>query len=76
LPLIAKAPLGSGGTGNAFLRNVPAAKSMKMRRTTAACTSLVTRSPRVDNLGKGASGSTVQNMNIMLGFDEGTGLDG
>jgi len=30
----------------------------------------------LDNLGKGASGSTVQNMNIMLGFDEGTGLDG
>ena len=30
----------------------------------------------LDNLGKGASGSTVQNMNIMLGLDEGTGLDG
>ncbi len=30
----------------------------------------------LDNLGKGASGSTVQNMNIMLGFDEATGLDG
>ncbi|MGD8810368.1 MAG: N-acetyl-gamma-glutamyl-phosphate reductase [Gammaproteobacteria bacterium] len=30
----------------------------------------------LDNLGKGASGSTVQNMNIMLGMDEGAGLDG
>lgn len=29
---------------------------------------------RLDNLGKGASGAAVQNMNIMLGFDEGTGL--
>lgn len=29
----------------------------------------------LDNLGKGASGSTVQNMNIMLGMDEGAGLD-
>ena len=29
---------------------------------------------RFDNLGKGASGSAVQNMNIMLGFDETTGL--
>jgi N-acetyl-gamma-glutamyl-phosphate reductase len=29
----------------------------------------------LDNLGKGASGSTVQNMNIMLGIDEGAGLD-
>ena len=28
---------------------------------------------RLDNLGKGASGAAVQNMNIMLGFDEGTG---
>ena len=27
-----------------------------------------------DNLGKGASGAAVQNMNIMLGIDEGKGL--
>ena len=27
-----------------------------------------------DNLGKGASGAAVQNMNIMLGFDETAGL--
>ena len=27
-----------------------------------------------DNLGKGASGSTVQNLNIMMGIDESTGL--
>ncbi|MBE6955935.1 MAG: N-acetyl-gamma-glutamyl-phosphate reductase [Ruminococcaceae bacterium] len=30
---------------------------------------------RFDNLGKGASGAAVQNMNIMLGFDEKTGLN-
>ncbi len=29
---------------------------------------------RLDNLGKGASGAAVQCMNLMLGFDEGTGL--
>jgi len=29
---------------------------------------------RFDNLGKGASGSAIQNMNIILGLDEGTGL--
>ncbi len=29
---------------------------------------------RFDNLGKGASGSAVQNMNIMLGLPEETGL--
>ncbi len=30
---------------------------------------------RFDNLGKGASGSAIQNMNILLGVDEGTGLN-
>lgn len=30
---------------------------------------------RLDNLGKGASGAAVQNMNIMLGIDERTGLE-
>lgn len=29
---------------------------------------------RLDNLGKGASGAAIQNMNIMLGIDETTGL--
>lgn len=30
---------------------------------------------RLDNLGKGASGAAVQNMNIMMGLDEGQGLE-
>lgn len=30
----------------------------------------------LDNLGKGASGAAVQNLNIMLGCDEGAGLEG
>ena len=30
---------------------------------------------RLDNLGKGASGAAVQNMNIMLGIDEAIGLE-
>lgn len=29
---------------------------------------------RFDNLGKGASGAAIQNMNLVLGFDEGAGL--
>lgn len=29
---------------------------------------------QLDNLGKGASGAAVQNLNLMLGLDEGTGL--
>ncbi len=28
----------------------------------------------LDNLGKGASGAAVQNLNLMLGLDEATGL--
>lgn len=31
---------------------------------------------RLDNLGKGASGACVQNLNLALGFDEATGLEG
>ena len=30
---------------------------------------------RFDNLGKGASGAAIQNMNIILGADDATGLD-
>ena len=29
---------------------------------------------RFDNLGKGASGAAIQNMNLVLGLDETTGL--
>jgi len=29
---------------------------------------------RFDNLGKGASGAAIQNMNILMGLDEATGL--
>ena len=29
---------------------------------------------QLDNLGKGASGAAVQNLNLMLGLEEGTGL--
>ena len=32
-------------------------------------------SARLDNLGKGASGAAVQNMNLMLGFEETMGLE-
>ncbi len=30
---------------------------------------------RFDNLGKGASGAAIQNMNIVMGLDENTGLE-
>ncbi|MBQ8470220.1 MAG: N-acetyl-gamma-glutamyl-phosphate reductase, partial [Clostridia bacterium] len=34
----------------------------------------VTIAALLDNLGKGASGAAVQNMNLMLGFEENKGL--
>ena len=34
----------------------------------------ITLVSRFDNLGKGASGAAIQNMNIVLGVDEATGL--
>jgi N-acetyl-gamma-glutamyl-phosphate reductase len=36
--------------------------------------SLVTVVAALDNLGKGAAGQAVQNMNLMFGFEQGTGL--
>lgn len=35
---------------------------------------LILLSARLDNLGKGASGAAIQNMNLALGLDEGIGL--
>lgn len=39
-------------------------------------TGLVILLSAIDNLGKGASGAAVQNMNVALGFDETAGLEG
>ena len=35
---------------------------------------ILTVTATLDNLGKGASGTAVQNLNLMIGADEGTGL--
>jgi N-acetyl-gamma-glutamyl-phosphate reductase len=40
----------------------------------AADNGLIMLMARLDNLGKGASGAAVQNMNLRLGLDESTGL--
>ena len=37
-------------------------------------TGILTVTATLDNLGKGASGTAVQNLNLMIGADEGTGL--
>lgn len=47
----------------------------KMRISVYGTEELTAVTSVFDNLGKGASGAAVQNMNIMLGFDEATGLE-
>lgn len=61
---------------DAFLRPDTLADTNKMQLFVFANdeTEQVVLSARLDNLGKGASGAAVQNMNIALGLDETSGL--
>lgn len=47
----------------------------KMKITVCGTDELTSITAEFDNLGKGASGAAVQNMNIMLGFEENRGLE-
>jgi len=47
----------------------------KMKITVCGTDELTSITTEFDNLGKGASGAAVQNMNIMLGFEESCGLE-
>ncbi len=47
----------------------------KMKITVCGTDELTSVTAEFDNLGKGASGAAVQNMNIMLGFEESRGLE-
>ncbi len=49
--------------------------SNKMKLTVCGTDELTSITSEFDNLGKGASGAAVQNMNIMLGFEESRGLE-
>ena len=51
------------------------ANTNRLRITVCASEEHVTVTSLFDNLGKGASGAAVQNMNIMLGLDETIGLE-
>ena len=46
-----------------------------MKITVCGTDELTSVTTEFDNLGKGASGAAVQNMNIMLGFEESRGLE-
>ena len=61
--------LGSGMIGSNWGMNTNA-----LELTVSGDGELIIVTARFDNLGKGASGAAVQNMNIMLGMDEGESL--
>jgi len=69
--------------GHPFVRVTPEAPSIKDVRASNYCNIFITFDERtgniivlsaIDNLVKGAAGQAIQNMNLLLGFDETTGL--
>ncbi|MGI5963023.1 MAG: N-acetyl-gamma-glutamyl-phosphate reductase [Lawsonibacter sp.] len=71
-PLVRVAPF--GGRGPRLATNELAGKDyLEITVTGHEGQTMVTA--QFDNLGKGASGAAVQNMNLMLGFEETTGLN-
>lgn len=69
--------------GHPFVRVTPEAPSIKDVRASNYCNIFITFDERtgniivlsaIDNLVKGAAGQAIQNMNLMLGLDETTGL--
>ena len=69
--LVSVAPLGSNGP---VLYANELAGTNKLRIVVCGNDERTTVTALFDNLGKGASGAAVQNMNIVLGIDETTGL--
>jgi N-acetyl-gamma-glutamyl-phosphate reductase len=67
---ITVAPFRDGG----FLESNWGGGTNRLEITVSGGDGMTLLTARFDNLGKGASGAAVQNMNIMLGFDEGAGL--
>lgn len=63
------------GSANGYLESNLNAGTNKLEVFVGGGADCAIVSVRFDNLGKGASGAAVQNMNIMLGLDESAGLD-
>ena len=70
--IVTVAPLG-GDEGMIYASTLAGKDSMRIIVTGHERQTMVTA--LFDNLGKGASGAAIQNMNIMLGLDETTGLN-
>jgi N-acetyl-gamma-glutamyl-phosphate reductase len=59
---------------NGFLSPLGCNKTNRVEIFVSGHNDQILLTARLDNLGKGASGAAVQNLNIMLGFDEEKGL--
>lgn len=70
--IVTVAPLG-GDEGVIYASTLAGKDSMRIIVTGHETQTMVTA--LFDNLGKGASGAAIQNMNILLGVEESTGLD-
>ena len=70
--IVSVAPLG-GDEGLIYASTLANKDTMRIIVTGHERQTMVTA--LFDNLGKGASGAAIQNMNIMLGIDEATGLN-
>ena len=70
--IVTVAPLG-GDESVLYASHLAGKDSMRLSVSGHETQTMVTA--LFDNLGKGASGAAIQNMNILLGVDEATGLD-
>ena len=70
--IVTVAPLG-GDEGVLYASHLAGKDSLRITVSGHDTQTMVTA--LFDNLGKGASGAAIQNMNILLGVDEATGLD-
>ena len=70
--LVSVAPLG-GDESVIYASTLAGRDSMRLQISGHESQTMITTV--FDNLGKGASGAAIQNMNILLGVDEATGLD-
>lgn len=73
-PFVEVLPYGSIGTDSSYLNPTELNGSNRMQLMVLGNDQQLLLVARYDNLGKGAAGAAVQNLNIMLGLDETIGL--
>ena len=75
LPFNDNSILANGAAANAYLTATNCNNTNKLEIIVFGNEDQTILIARLDNLGKGASGAAVQNLNITLGFDEAAGLE-